>query len=210
MLITALLWLAYGIIARDFYIFGGNTIGLYTGLYYTMTALSVDSNVKNKTRVEICTFGFLLACPGVFFWVTYLNQETAMQIVGILGNIAAVAMFMSPLSTTLRVIREKDSASLNLPFMIFQIGNCTCWSLYGIATDQPLIIPPNALGLVFGIMQVCLKVRYPSSKIPMVKTIDALPSGASIRLNESIDSLLRSQTSIQLNDSNIENAVIPQ
>ena len=85
--------------------------------------------------------------------------------VDIIGNIAVIVcigLFGSPLSTLKLVIASKSATSIPTPFTIATIINCFSWYIVGVYEmkyDYNVIIP-NLLGLMFGLVQLYLKVYY--------------------------------------------------
>ena len=85
--------------------------------------------------------------------------------VDIIGNIAVivcVGLFGSPLSTLRLVIASKSATSIPTPFTLATIINCFSWYIVGVYEmkyDYNVIIP-NLLGLIFGLVQLYLKVYY--------------------------------------------------
>lgn len=42
--------------------------------------------------------------------------------------------------------------------------NCGTWAVYGIAINDPWVWVPNLAGLILGLLQLALKLVYPSKE----------------------------------------------
>ena len=64
---------------------------------------------------------------------------------GFAAAVSLVFFYIGPLSTLVKVVRHKDSSSLNPPFSIMVFLNVVMWLSYGLVRDPHSI--PHALGL---------------------------------------------------------------
>jgi Sugar efflux transporter for intercellular exchange len=69
----------------------------------------------------------------------------------------------APLQTVCKVISERSSASIHAPTMIMNWMNTSFWIAYGLARRNPVIVIPNSIGLLLGILQGVLRLAYPAS-----------------------------------------------
>lgn len=69
----------------------------------------------------------------------------------------------APLQTVCKVISERSSASIHAPTMIMNWMNTSFWIAYGLARRNPVIVIPNSIGLLLGILQGLLRLAYPAS-----------------------------------------------
>jgi uncharacterized protein with PQ loop repeat len=69
----------------------------------------------------------------------------------------------APLQTVFKVISERNSASIHAPTMIMNWMNTTFWIAYGLARRNPVIVIPNSIGLLLGMLQGVLRLAYPAS-----------------------------------------------
>jgi solute carrier family 50 (sugar transporter) len=85
----------------------------------------------------------------------------AAEIIGTMGVVFCVAMFASPLSALKSVLATKSAKSIPLPFTLAAIVNCFLWSVVGLMDMKDFnIYAPNLLGLLFGLIQLALKLIY--------------------------------------------------
>ena len=90
-----------------------------------------------------------------------LPTMKAAEIIGTLGVIFCVAMFASPLAALKSVLATKSAKSIPLPFTVAAIVNCFLWSVVGLMDMKDFnIYAPNLLGLLFGLIQLALKLIY--------------------------------------------------
>ena len=84
-----------------------------------------------------------------------MSLETAILIVGILGNILTV---IANIPQTIKTIRSKKTDDLSLLWLVFLIIMLVVWVIYGILLNQiPMIIGNSiAILLIFSILYVKL------------------------------------------------------
>ena len=88
------------------------------------------------------------------------DKQLGASILGVLANVVVFLLFASPLATFSKVIRSKDSSSINRPFAVCQVFNCLVWFGYGLAIDDKYVALPNLVGLILGLVQILLIVVY--------------------------------------------------
>ena len=60
------------------------------------------------------------------------------------------------------VLHNSNAVSIYAPLTIAQCVNCGTWTLYGFAVGDIWVWGPNATGFVLGLIQVALKLAFPS------------------------------------------------
>ena len=98
---------------------------------------------------------------------TYLSltNKSMVQITQMLGSYASllfVVLSSSPLSTIKTVLSSRSSGSILGYLTMAQVTNCSLWSIYGLAIKDKFVYGPNLIGLGFGIIQLILKLAFPS------------------------------------------------
>jgi uncharacterized protein with PQ loop repeat len=156
-------WVIYGSATRNPFVFLGNIGAVGLSLFYLLTAHTLTGCDSVRKQLEIMTL-FLVTMWGTVGFIAAMleDQVQGVAMIGILGNIIVFLMFASPLSTFPKVIKKKDSSSINRPFAICQVLNCMVWVLYGLATDDIYVTMPNVAGLILGFAQLFLILRYPA------------------------------------------------
>ena len=77
--------------------------------------------------------------------------------------VALVFFYGAPLHTMKKVVQTKCSDSIHVPTMVLNWSNTSLWLAYGVARKDPIILIPNAIGLLLGLMQELLRLLYPRS-----------------------------------------------
>jgi solute carrier family 50 protein (sugar transporter) len=121
-----------------------------------------------RTQLEVISLFFVFVWGSVGFVAAILeDKEQGIAIIGILGNIVVFGLFASPLSTFPKIVKRKDSSSINRPFAICQVLNCIVWVSYGLATNDIYLATPNFVGLLLGLAQVSLILLYPPKPVAL-------------------------------------------
>jgi len=158
-------WVLYAGATRNSYIFAANVSNVLMGFFFCLTgyALTPDFGVRRKMEI-LCLF-FLSLWMGVGFFCAMIDDfTTRTSILGILCNVVVIILFASPLSTIVKVVTTKSSASINRPFTAIQVFNCLLWLGYGLVIGDMYVWVPNAIGLSLGLAQVFLICVYPKGK----------------------------------------------
>jgi len=103
--------------------------------------------VRNQMAVMLLTTG--LAIGG---WV----HEGDNEVVGYFAAFVNILMLFGPLAAANQVIRQRSSKGMSLLPMLMTLLSATVWCLYGVYIKVIPSIIPNALGVLFGILQLAL------------------------------------------------------
>jgi solute carrier family 50 protein (sugar transporter) len=104
----------------------------------------------------------LIGWAAVITWVGWLSSSTnPAATVGVVVNVNLIFFYGAPLQTVQTVVTERNSESIHVPTMVMNWTNTTFWILYGFARHDFVIIVPNALGLLLGLIQGVLCVMFP-------------------------------------------------
>jgi solute carrier family 50 (sugar transporter) len=104
----------------------------------------------------------LVAWSLLFIYVGWLSPTLhPARTIGIVVNVNLVFFYGAPLQTMRAVIQERTSASIHLPTMFMNYVNTSFWIMYGYSRRDPLILTPNAMGLLLGLVQGVLCLIYP-------------------------------------------------
>jgi solute carrier family 50 protein (sugar transporter) len=86
-------------------------------------------------------------------------------VLGILATVFCILLFSSPLSTIKTVFEQRSSESIYAPATAAQCANCAMWTTYGLfAANDVFVWGPNLTGLLLGLVQLALKIAFPSRK----------------------------------------------
>ncbi|MCO5595041.1 hypothetical protein L7F22_049078 [Adiantum nelumboides] len=92
--------------------------------------------------------------------LTVLPVDRRALFVGTIAAVLNTAMYAAPLAAMKNVIETKSVESMPFLLSLCTLINSCLWAIYGILKKDPFIIVPNALGVVFGILQLTLYARY--------------------------------------------------
>ncbi len=175
-------WTAYAYYTKDPFILASNIPGIlvsawlnlgaaklqYHGFREVSTLEGMAAGHAGKRFVmvpqEVLLLRILLLWLVILVCVGWLGLTIGHQItiIGILVNINLLFFYGAPLQTIKEVISEGSSASIHRPLMRMNWLNTSFWILYGfVARNDPVIYGPNAIGLLFGLIQGVLCCMYP-------------------------------------------------
>ncbi|XP_057828058.1 bidirectional sugar transporter SWEET7b-like isoform X2 [Cryptomeria japonica] len=83
--------------------------------------------------------------------------------IGIIGNITCMALYLSPIPTFKRIIKEKDTGQFSAFTYVCSLFKCLLWTLYGlpIITDNNITIATmNGIGIAFEMVYVLIYLVY--------------------------------------------------
>mmetsp|Transcript_29652 Transcript_29652/g.62358 ORF Transcript_29652/g.62358 Transcript_29652/m.62358 type:complete len:283 (-) Transcript_29652:359-1207(-) len=163
MAVSSLCWLVYGLSIRDPYVTLSNVPGSIASIYYVTAMLPLVQGKQLKTTQSI-----ILALSAItinlWTWLS-LTNKTILEISSALGSFASVlfvVLSVSPLSTIKKVVTTRNSASILTQLTAAQVINTSLWSAYGLAIKDKFVWGPNVTGLGFGLIQLILKILFPS------------------------------------------------
>jgi len=163
-------WSLYGVLRRDYFIFFANYPAVCLSLFYCLTAISLLSsrNAKGDAKT-VLMIEILFVCGSVLWGIITMvagislgpsQFEAAALLVGYSSCVCTVVYYGAPLSTIRKVCKNRNSASLFLPMILANLVNAILWTAYGIAIVDWVLVGPNALGIVFAVLQIIIKFFY--------------------------------------------------
>ncbi|KAL7526331.1 hypothetical protein ACHAXR_001433 [Thalassiosira sp. AJA248-18] len=165
MAVSSICWLVYGLSVRDPYVTLSNVPGSIACIWYITAVLPLLKGSQLQTTQNIVV---ALSAITINLW-TYLSltNKSVLQVRSALGLFASalfVVLSGSPLSTIKTVLSTRNSGSILTPLCIAQVTNTVLWSVYGLAIKDTFVYGPNLTGLGFGLIQLLLKILFPSKK----------------------------------------------
>jgi solute carrier family 50 protein (sugar transporter) len=154
----------YGTATGNPFVFAGNILGITCSLFYMLSTYGyADSSTRR--RIENVVLPLIFIETVISFLFIMLGPKIGLSILGYLANSIVFVVFASPLSTAAKVIKTKNSASINRPFGVIQVLNCITWTCYAAYIGDIYLLVPNAVGLVLGIIQCFLMLMYPAVQV---------------------------------------------
>jgi solute carrier family 50 protein (sugar transporter) len=144
-------------------VWGANGVGILLSIFYFLQFLKyapVSSETLPGTK-GMHIQGFLTTASIIAALAVTLPNHTAATIIGNIGIAFCILMFASPLVAMKTVIQTKSAESIPLPLTLASIACCFSWAVTGLKKMRdPVVYVPNLIGLVFGLVQLALKLVY--------------------------------------------------
>ncbi|XVE54941.1 hypothetical protein DITRI_Ditri03aG0122000 [Diplodiscus trichospermus] len=88
-----------------------------------------------------------------------VSTETTRTIVGVMGNIISLFLFLSPVPTFVKILKAKSVQEFKPDPYVATVLNCMMWVFYGLPfvhPDSVLIITINGIGLFIELIYVAI------------------------------------------------------
>ena len=85
-----------------------------------------------------------------------------------LGIVAAtwgVIMALSPLLQIRRIVRLRSSRDVSIGYLVVIVIGFSLWVAYGAAIGNPVLMVPNILAFLVGVLTIAVALRYRKSSI---------------------------------------------
>lgn len=106
-----------------------------------------------------------LAVVIVVHWIGQ-SRQAAVRTIGIVVNMNLIFFYGAPLQTMQRVIFvDRHSNTVHRPTMYTSLACSSFNFLYGVAKLDPLMMLPNAVGFVMGLLQCLLCLCFPRREV---------------------------------------------
>ena len=159
---NVMLWGTYGLLTHEMAVVVPNVIGLILAVYYVTIFIQYAPRTASPTlpgsakqHVAVMTTIAVATATAARF------RLVSTDAIGKAAVVLCIAMFASPLIAVKTVIETKSAASIPLPFTICSLLNTSTWLVTGVYKLKDWnIAMPNVLGLLFGFLQVTLKLIY--------------------------------------------------
>ncbi|CAO2162319.1 unnamed protein product [Urochloa humidicola] len=98
-------------------------------------------------------------------------MDTTLFIIGIIGNIISVLVFISPIKTFWRILRSGSTEEFEPAPYVFTLLNALLWLYYGVTKPDGLLVATvNGFGAVMEAIYVVLFLVYAADHATRVKT----------------------------------------
>merc|ERR1712150_330131 len=92
-----------------------------------------------------------------------LTAQTAEEVIGVVADVFNALMYGSPLGVMFTVIKTRSVESMPLGLTVGCLFASICWGSYAFWVGDPFMGLPNDVGVILGICQVALYIRYRKS-----------------------------------------------
>ncbi|KAH0468599.1 hypothetical protein IEQ34_003632 [Dendrobium chrysotoxum] len=166
-LLNCILWVLYGmpfVKPNSTLIVTINGAGTVIELLYIFIYL-LFSNGSRRIKALLLLFidiTFIAVVAGIILSI-FKSHERRTLIIGIICIVFCILMYASPLSIMKRVIRTKSAEYMPLYLSIAYFFNGLCWTTYSLIHLDVNLTIPNAIELLFAIVQLLLHAIYNKS-----------------------------------------------
>ncbi|KAJ3670841.1 hypothetical protein LUZ60_008267 [Juncus effusus] len=97
-----------------------------------------------------------------------VSADTARTVVGIIGNIISLGLFLSPLPTFVKIVREKAVQQFSPMPYLATLMNCTLWVVYGLPFIHPhsvLVLTINGTGMLLEAIYLAVFFSFSPRKL---------------------------------------------
>lgn len=93
--------------------------------------------------------------------------DIARTVVGIIGNVISLGLFLSPFPTFVKIVKWKSTENFSgVPYVVTLL-NCLLWIFYGIPVVHPnslLVVTINSAGCFLEMIYICIFFAYTNKK----------------------------------------------
>lgn len=161
-------WMLYGFTVPNPFIVASNFAGAVASMGFVVVLLPLIPRERAADRLQVQVVMVVGALISYTLWSVLIFSEQHYEqrkfVVGLYGSMLCVILFASPLSTAYEVISTANAASIYAPLTATQVTNCLSWTIYGLVIGDIWVWGPNGMGLALGLMQLALKLIYPSKE----------------------------------------------
>ncbi|KAL3923339.1 MAG: hypothetical protein SGPRY_004248 [Prymnesium sp.] len=169
MVISTFSWVCYALSKPDLFITLSNAPGCIASLWYVTSVLPLIPRDSTRQRLLVQSTVLLgatcLLGLSISLVLAGVEKEMRSFSFGLFGSCVCVLLFASPLSTVREVLSHGNAASIYAPLTAAQVINCATWTMYGFAISDIWVWGPNSTGLLLGIVQLLLKLVFPSNGV---------------------------------------------
>jgi len=167
MVIGTTSWLGYALSSGNPWIAATNVPGAIVAIATFVSVLPLLRPGPQLRQVQGTVVAGASATISLWTYLIFAGLSAAVRsrVLGFYATAICIILFASPLSTIAKVIQSRNAASILAPLTAAQCLNCVMWTTYGVfAAKDPFVWGPNGTGLLLGIIQLGLKVSFPSKE----------------------------------------------
>jgi len=165
-LLSTIAWLMYAFSVPNPWVVASNLPGACAAIAAMTMTLPLMKGSKQLLAVQSTLVGGTLINLSLWSYLIFSGMAPAARsrMLGLYASAFFIILAASPLSTIQKVVATKDSASIYAPMTVAQCVNSGLWSVYGFFGAKDVFVwGPNVTGLGLGLLQLLLKLVFPSS-----------------------------------------------
>ena len=167
-MVNALCWVIYAVLIQNPYIFTSNSICVLTTLNMSFRLFPLATHKVRKRVLLLIEVGLvydlILFCLEIALGGSAKGINIVINIAAMSCLVYNILLYITPLTTILEVIREKDSSSVNAAYNLTQLLNALFWGIYGFDAKLPAIYVPNIIGTLVSCILFVLIFLFPAKK----------------------------------------------
>ena len=166
MVVSTTAWMCYALAVPNGFIVASNLPGAIAAVAFVAITLPLIPREMAYARTQVQMVLVLGASATLLLWTTLIFLELGHDArcfwLGAYGSAICVLLFASPLSTMREVLATSNAVSIYAPLTFAQVTNCAMWTIYGLGIGDIWVWGPNSTGLMLGLVQLGLKLVFPS------------------------------------------------
>lgn len=138
-----------------------NIMGAFLGIYYIWGFQANCQNKHSLSRLIVYYRGVCIIVGVQVVAIMWLSRQQALYFCGLVSSVCSVLGSCSLLSTLPVVLRDRSSASINLPLLIAGLSGALLWIVCGFILWDFLIVVPNMISLFVQGIALSFVVYFP-------------------------------------------------
>ena len=158
-------WLMYAFSVPNPWVVASNLPGACAAMAAMTMMLPLMKGSSQLPAVQSTLVGGTLLSLLLWSYLIFSGMAAAARshFLGLYASAFFIILAASPLSTIKDVIASKDSSSIYGPMTAAQCTNSALWTVYGFFGAKDVFVwGPNATGFMLGVLQLLLKIVFPS------------------------------------------------
>ena len=163
------LWIVYALITNDILYFFWVLPGFLVNFYYVLSAVTMNgkhnvmyegSKFARISSFEVLVLSVLTITVSFAAIQVFAFPDKAKVLWGNISNIVCILNYCAPFSRVVKMINDKDSSSILVPYAIANTMNAIFITLYGVALKDMNLIMSAALGALLGLIQLLVAAVF--------------------------------------------------
>ncbi|RLN54479.1 hypothetical protein BBJ29_002320 [Phytophthora kernoviae] len=167
MLVNCHVWLLYGILRNSIFpVAVTQGFGQLVAFVCNIIYFRWSTPDKRKELFKLYLTALLFYCALTLFFVlseanvTHQTHHDASTVLGYVGVVINICLFVSPLARLKHVIETKSAASIPINLSLMMFVSSVLWVATGLHDSDYFIAGLNAAGVVLGAIQMMLYYKY--------------------------------------------------